>query len=72
MQANKTTLEELPRSHLTPTVVVGVADNETRKNKEEIDSKIAVVDFLVEVARSESLKDMKPYNHQRRNTSQTI
>ena len=47
VQTHQTALEEVPRSHSVPAVVVGIANHETRQGKEEIHCKIAMIDGLV-------------------------
>ena len=47
MQADEAALEEFSqRQCLSPTVIIGVADDETGKNEEEVNRQIAVVDLL--------------------------
>ena len=72
VQADETPFEELPDRHLRPTVVVGVADDETREDEEEIDGQVAVVDPLVEVAGRISLEQVKAHDRQRGHAAQSV
>jgi len=72
MQADQTALEEIAVGHASPAVVVGIADDEARKDKEEIDGQIAVVDDLVGMARGMRLEKMKSHDDQRRDAAQTV
>ena len=72
VQADETPFEELPDRHLRPTVVVGVADDETREDEEEIDGQVAVVDPLVEVAGRISLEQVKAHDRQRSHAAQPV
>ena len=49
MQTDEATLQEVPRGHLAAgqSVIVGIADDETREDEEEIHSQITVIDDLV-------------------------
>ena len=72
MQTDQTALEEIAVGHASPAVVVGIADDEARKDEEEIDGQIAVVDDLVGMARGMRLEKMKGHDDQRRDAAQTV
>ena len=69
MQAYETTLEKVSYCEsLLPTAVIGITDDKTRKDKEEIHGKITVWDRRPVKA----LKHMIQYHHQGCNTAQPV
>ena len=72
LQADQTPLEEAADGHAPPAVVVGVADDESRKGEEEIDGQIAVVEQLVEMACGVRLAKVEDDDEQRRNAAQAV
>ena len=72
MQTYESPFEKLAHTHTPPTVVIGVADDEARKDKKEIDRQIAVIDTLVEVTRSKSLEEVETYHRQGRHAAQAV
>ena len=66
LQTNQAPLEEIPRGHAAPTVVVGITDDEARQHKEKIYGQIAVVKYLIARAGRIGFKKMEGhYNYGR-------
>lgn len=55
-------LEEAPGGHSVPTIVVGITDDETGEDKEEIDSEIAVIDMLLAAPWCVGFEQVEQYN----------
>ena len=49
MQADDTAFEESTDTHPVPAVIIGITDYKARKDKEEVDGKIAVINDLCEM-----------------------
>ncbi|GAB3887218.1 hypothetical protein GCM10028825_17840 [Spirosoma agri] len=64
MQANESTFDEFVCRHRLPSVVIGIANNEARQDKEEINSQITVIDFLVYMTGCVGFKYVKTDNGQ--------
>ena len=72
MQTDESTLEEVPVTHLAPSVVVGIADDEAREHEEEVHRQIAMVDVLRAKLRDVSLEAMEEEYHQRSYAAQSV
>ena len=72
MQADQAALEEIAVGHAPPAVVVGITDDEARKDEEEIDGQITVVDDLIGMARGMRFEKMERHDDQRRHAAQTV
>ena len=72
MEPYESAFEETPSGHFAPTVVVGIADNKARECKEKINTKVAVVDNLVRGTLGIGLQKVENYDHNCRNTTQTV
>lgn len=46
MKPCETAFEESPCGHLVPSVIIGIADDETGENEEEIHGQITMIDYL--------------------------
>ena len=80
MKAYETPLEELPCIHPAPAIVVGIADDKARKNKEEIYCDMCMVQrtddaatgIIGDLSKGESLEDMVEKYENGRHTAQAI
>ena len=52
MKPDKTTLEETAHCHFTPTIIVGITNYKTGKDKEKIDCQLSMIDNLFVVTTS--------------------
>ena len=72
MQADEPPFEEIFERHAVPAVVVGIADDESRKGEEEIDGQVAVVEQLVEMARGVRFAEVEDHDQQRSDAAQAV
>ena len=76
MQTDESATEKVAqREPFLPAVVVGIADNKTREDEEEVDSKIAVVDECDDRAPSckgEAFENVVEYHEQGRHASEPV
>ena len=63
VQTDKPAFEKIFDGHFLPTVVVGITNHESGKNKEKVDSQVAMIEPLVERAGSESLEYVVKNDH---------
>lgn len=61
MKAHKAALAEVPCGHLSPAVVIGIANDKAGKEEKEVYGKIAVVDVLLFAVRTVDLEDVEKY-----------
>ena len=64
MEAHKTPLEEIPRRHPVPAVVVGVADDKAGEREEKVDGEVAVIEDLCGGAVGVGLEEVKGHDDQ--------
>lgn len=73
MKSHKTSLEELPCAHPAPPVIIGITGHEAAEDKEEVDSEIAVIDYLGCIVRpSVGFHHMEAYNYQSSHAAQSV
>ena len=76
MEADQTALEEVAQAHcLSQTVVIGIADDKTGEDEEEIHGKVTVVDGGDDRASGgerQSFKDVVEYHQQGGHSSQSV
>ena len=56
----------------TPSVVIGITDNESRQNEKEIDGQVSVIESLVDGACCKTFENMIQNNHEGRHTAQSV
>lgn len=73
MEADEAPLDEIAHAQpAAPPLVVGVANHESRKEEEEVDGQIAVVEALVDGAGGEGLEEVVPDHQQSGDAAQAV
>ena len=73
VKPGKTSLEELPRAHPAPTVIIGITCHKTAEHEEEIYSEITVIDDLRGIVRpSVGLHHMEAHYNQGSHATQSV
>ena len=72
MQPDQPPLKKIPGAHLTPAVVIRIADHETGQQKKEVYRQIPVIDDLRERIRGVCLQQMEPQHNDGRHAAQPV
>jgi hypothetical protein len=72
MQSHQPAFKERTDGQLTPSVIIRIADNKARQQKEKVYGKIAVVDDLVQRTGGMSLENVENNYDNGSNATQTI
>ena len=76
MKTNETATEEASQGErLAPAVIIGIANDKTRKDEKEIHGKVAMVDIVnygLVACKLEALKHMIPHDEQRCHAAKSI
>jgi len=72
VQADKSSFGEIPYRHTVPTVIIGIANDEARKHKEKVNSKIAMIDGLIGGRVKIGFKQMMCHDKHGGNTTKSV
>lgn len=72
LQTYEAPLEEIPRRHASPAVIVGVAYDEARKYEKEIDRKITVIQNLFTRSGRVCFKQMERDDYHSRHAAESV
>ena len=62
VETDEASLEKMGSTHLSPTVIIGIANDKARKDKKEVNSQITMIEALVERTGSKCFKHMIPHD----------